>query len=190
MVMGAAVAELLSRLTDADLEREAMPWMSAAMITLAGVNMLAMRVSYVGELGWGCILRRMICRVYAEIEKAGADLGLIDFGSHALNAMRIEKGYHGWGADFGTEYTMHDAGLAGFANLGKGAFIGRDTVAAGTEKPAAWQFAGFVVDSPDVIRCRVTLSCWMAGLSAMLRLAVRISYRQAACAWLCGRRSG
>ena len=44
---------------------------------------------------------------------------------------------------------MHDAGLAGFANLGKGAFIGRDTVAAGTEKPAAWQFAGFVVDSPD-----------------------------------------
>lgn len=150
MVMGPRSRQLLARLTDADLDREAMPWMSAAMITLAGVNMLAMRVSYVGELGWELHLSADdLPRVYAEIEKVGADLGLVDFGSHALNAMRIEKGYHGWGADFGTEYTLHDAGLAGFANLGKGAFIGRDAVAAGAEKPAAWQFAGFIVDSPD-----------------------------------------
>ena len=150
MVMGPLSRQLLSRLGDTDLSAEAMSWMSASRCTMAGIDVLAMRVSFVGELGWELHVRSDdLPELYAAIQSAGDDLGLVDFGSHALNAMRVEKGYHGWGSDFGTEYTLYDAGLAGFANLNKGDFIGRDAVVKAAEQNPAWQFAGFVVDSPD-----------------------------------------
>ncbi len=59
---------------------------------------------FVGELGWELHLPdEDLGQLYQAIVDAGQGLGLADFGSYALNAMRIEKGYHGWGADFGTE---------------------------------------------------------------------------------------
>ncbi len=150
MVMGPKSRALLSRLTDADLGRDAMPWMSVAEILVAGKPATAMRVSYVGELGWELhVASDDLPSVYEAIWDAGSDLGLTDFGSYALNAMRVEKGYHGWGADFGTEYTLYDAGLAGFARIEKPDFIGRDAVMANRDRKADWQFAGFIVDSPD-----------------------------------------
>ena len=150
MVMGPKSRELLSKLTDADLSREAMPWMSMAEITLAGTSVTALRVSYVGELGWEVHLASAdLEAVYAAIWEAGAALGLVDFGSYALNAMRVEKGYHGWGADFGTEYTLFDAGLSGFAKKDKPSFVGKDALIAQSEQPPAWQFLGFEVDCED-----------------------------------------
>lgn len=150
MVMGPKSRTLLTRLTDVDLGREAMPWMSVAEITVAGATVTAMRVSYVGELGWELHMAAAdLPTVYDAISTAGTDLGLVDFGSYALNAMRIEKGYHGWGSDFGTEYTLFDAGLAGFANFRKPNFIGKEAVERQANTPPDWQFAGFVVESAD-----------------------------------------
>ncbi len=150
MVMGPASRKLLSRLTDADLGRDVMPWMSVEEIEVAGKSVTAMRVSYVGELGWELHMASAdLPPVYDAIQDAGTGLGLVDFGSYALNAMRIEKGYHGWGADFGTEYTLFDAGLSGFAKPDKPDFIGQQAMQAQSDTPSAWQFAGFIVESDD-----------------------------------------
>ena len=63
--------------------------------------------------------------------------------------MRIEKGYHGWGSDFGTEYTPFDAGLERFIAFNKPDFVGRDAVLALKDKEPEWIFCGFEIDSPD-----------------------------------------
>ena len=87
--------------------------------------------------------------LYQTIQEAGAPLGLRDFGSYALNVMRIEKGYHGWGSDFGTEYTPFDAGLERFIAFGKPEFVGRDAVLARRETPSEWCFTGFEIEGGD-----------------------------------------
>ncbi|MBT6509141.1 MAG: GcvT family protein, partial [Rhodospirillaceae bacterium] len=139
MVMGPQSRELLARLTKADLSAEAAPWMSAREITVAGAEVLALRVSFVGELGWELHMAMADAPgVYDALWREGADLGLADFGSYGLNAMRIEKGYHGWQAEFGIEYTPFDAGLDRFVAFDKGPFRGRDAVLAQRDKPADW----------------------------------------------------
>ena len=150
MVMGPQSRTLLSRLTDADLSKDAMPWMSVAEITLAGKAVTAMRVSYVGELGWELHLPDGdLPAVYQAIMDHGVDLGIMNFGSYALNVMRVEKGYHGWGADFGTEYTLYDAKLDGFVSRDKGDFIGKGAVLEQSNHPPEWSFLGFSTDSDD-----------------------------------------
>ena len=150
LVMGPRARDLLSRLTDADLSSAAMPWMSGREITVAGRHATALRVSYVGELGWELHLASAdLQTVYDALWREGADLGLVDFGSYALNAMRLEKGYHAWGADFGTEYTPFDAGLAGFVRFDKPDFVGREALLALRDQPAEWCFAGFEIEGGD-----------------------------------------
>lgn len=150
MVMGPKSRSLLEKLTASDLGSEAMPWMSVADIVVAGVSVTAMRISYVGELGWELHMASSdLPKVYAALWEEGEDIGLADFGSYALNAMRIEKGYHGWGADFGTEYTVFDAGLSGFVASSKPGFVGREAVAAQRDRAPEWTFAGFIVDGAD-----------------------------------------
>ena len=149
LVMGPGSRDLLTRLTDADLSASAAPWMSVAELTIAGAAVTALRVSYVGELGWELhTASKDLASLYAAIMRAGVEEGVCDFGSYALNAMRIEKGYHGWGADFGSEYTLFDAGLAGFAAMGKAEFIGRDSVLRQAEVAPEWEFVGLEVTVP------------------------------------------
>jgi len=146
LVMGPHSRALLRRLTSADLNA---PWMSVTDIEIAGIPVTALRLSYVGELGWELhVASKDLAALYHAIWQAGPDHGICNFGSYALNAMRIEKGYHGWGADFGTEYTLFDAGLSQFANLTKGPFIGRDAVVQQSETAPAWQFIGLEITDP------------------------------------------
>ncbi len=147
MVMGPKAREVLQPLTQNDLSREAAPWMSVRDITIAGARAIALRISYVGELGWELHVRSDdLPTVYAAIMEQGAALGVVQFGSYALNAMRLEKGYHGWGADFGVEYTAFDAGLDRFVSRKKQSFVGRDAFLAQAELPRQYRFAGFVLD--------------------------------------------
>jgi len=146
LVMGPKSRALLGGLSSADLSA---PWMSVAEIEIADIPVTAMRLSYVGELGWELhVASKDLAALYRAIWQAGMDLGICNFGSYALNAMRIEKGYHGWGADFGTEYTLFDAGLSNFANLSKGPFIGRDAVLRQGQSDPAWQFIGLEITDP------------------------------------------
>jgi len=150
MVMGPQSRALLSRLTDADLSAEAFPWMSAQNIRVAGADVLALRVSFVGELGWELHMAMADAPgVYAALWRDGEDLGLADFGSYALNAMRIEKGYHGWQAEFGIEYTPFDAGIDRFLAFDKGDFRGRDATLARRGQTPAWTFVMLEVEPGD-----------------------------------------
>ena len=138
MVMGPRSRELLSRLSDADLSAGSAPWMSVRDLVVAGVGATALRVSFVGELGWELhVDDGDVVALDAALREAGADLGVRDFGSYALDSMRVEKGYHGWGSEFGPEYTPFEAGLGRFLALtgtrpgeAKGGvdFVGRDAL--------------------------------------------------------------
>ncbi|WP_164661627.1 FAD-dependent oxidoreductase [Tropicibacter sp. Alg240-R139] len=146
MVMGPKSRELLAGLTSADLSAAAAPWMSVAECQIAGVDVIAMRVSYVGELGWELhVASRVLPTLYEAIMERSAEFGIGQFGSYALNSMRIEKGYHGWGADFGTEYTLFDAGLQGFAKADKGTFQGQEALMEHAGQPAEWEWIGLEV---------------------------------------------
>ena len=150
MVMGPKSRELLSRVSTDDVSQEAAPWMSVREITVAGVPCTALRVSFVGELGWELhVDDDRLVELYTALHDAGADLGLTDFGSYALNSMRIEKGYHGWASEFGVEYTPLDVGIERFLDLDKPGFIGRDAVIE-MEQPAAWSYGVWTVDMSGI----------------------------------------
>jgi len=146
LLMGPKSRDVLAALTDADLSA---PWMSVAAMTVADVPITAMRVSYVGELGWELHLASdHLPKLYEALSQAGAAHGICDFGSYALNAMRIEKGYHGWGADIGTDYTLLDAGLGRFAHMEKGDFVGRDALVTQRDVEPEWEFIGLEITDP------------------------------------------
>ncbi|SPJ29917.1 GcvT family protein [Falsiruegeria mediterranea] len=150
MVMGPKSRALLTELTEADLSAAAAPWMSVAECQIAGVDVIAMRVSYVGELGWELhVASADLPKLYGAIMERGADFDAVQFGSYALNSMRIEKGYHGWGADFGTEYTLFDAGLQGFAKPDKGTFQGQAALVRQAGQPVDWEWVGLEVTEPS-----------------------------------------
>ena len=124
-VTGPRSRELLSRLTDAELTTDSFPWLTGQEIEVAGVPCLALRVSYVGELGWELHhpLEEMTT-LYPAIEEAGEGLGLIDFGSYAMNVMRIEKAYKAHGFELTTEITPVEADIERFVNYNKD-FLGK-----------------------------------------------------------------
>jgi len=174
MVMGPRSRQILAELTQADLSTQAMPWMSVAKIEVAGVAVTAMRVSYVGELGWELhVPSAHLLGLYQAIVSAGGPHGICDFGSYALNAMRIEKGYHGWGIDIGVEYTLFDAGLHRFADLQKGDFVGREAVLAQRDKPADWSFVGIEITDlgPDALASDPILKddVWIGWITSCTR---------------------
>ncbi|MEM6589287.1 MAG: FAD-dependent oxidoreductase [Pseudomonadota bacterium] len=146
LVMGPLSRAVLENLTDGDMTA---PWMSVLETTVADVPVTALRVSYVGELGWELhVASEHLVALYRAVWAAGLPHGICNFGSYALNAMRIEKGYHGWAADFGTEYTLFDAGLAKFADLVRGDFTGRTAVLKQQNERPDWQFIGLDITDP------------------------------------------
>jgi dimethylglycine dehydrogenase len=150
MLMGPKSRDLLSGLADHDLSSDSMPWMSVTEMQVAGCPVTAMRVSYVGELGWELHLAAAdLLTVYDGLCRAGSEFNLVDFGSYTLNSMRLEKAYHGWGADFGSEYTLFDAGLEKFIDFEKPEFVGRDAVLQQREQQPDWRFVRLVVDNED-----------------------------------------
>ena len=149
MVMGPTSRNVLARLTEADLSAAAAPWLSVAEIEIAGAAVTALRVSYVGELGFELHMASAdLVAVYEAIMAEGAAYGACRFGSYALNAMRLEKGYHGFGVDIGTDYTLDDAGLGRFAHMSKGDFIGRAALERQRRAAPAWTWIGLEIEGP------------------------------------------
>ncbi|MDX1512749.1 MAG: FAD-dependent oxidoreductase [Gammaproteobacteria bacterium] len=128
VLAGPKSRDVLSRLTNADLGNEAFPWMQAREVSVAGVEVRALRVSYVGELGWE-LHHPMdeMEKLYGALMEAGGEVGIADFGLYAVNAMRMEKGYKAWGSELTTEITPVEADLMRFVRTDK-PFIGGDVV--------------------------------------------------------------
>ncbi|MEM7272098.1 MAG: FAD-dependent oxidoreductase [Actinomycetota bacterium] len=127
-VSGPRARDILAPLTEADLTNDGFRWLTGQEITVAGVPCIALRVSYVGELGWE--LHHPIDRqpeLYDAIVEAGAPHDMVHYGAYAMNAMRIEKGYKAMGHELTTEITPVEADLGRFVDTSTD-FLGRDVV--------------------------------------------------------------
>jgi dimethylglycine dehydrogenase len=126
VVSGPRARDTLSRLTDADLSNAAFPWLRAREISIAGVRLRALRVSYVGELGWELHPPiGALGTLYAAVREAGQAFGAANYGLYAVNSMRLEKGYKAWSTELTNELNMQEADMARFVDFTKGDFLGR-----------------------------------------------------------------
>ncbi len=117
--------DVLARCTDADLTNAGFRWLSAQEITVAGHKIWAFRMSYAGELGWELHMPNAACLdVYTKLWAAGEPHGITDYGSFAMNVMRMEKGFKGAG-ELTNEVTLAEADVLRFARTDKG-YLGKD----------------------------------------------------------------
>lgn len=129
-VMGPNAPALLATLTDADLSDAAFPFGTAREITVGGIAAHALRVSYVGEVGWELHAPfHATAALHDAIVRAGGAFEIGRAGVYAINAMRLEKGYRAWGHDLSPDETPLEAGL-GFAVDWNTDFIGREALLA------------------------------------------------------------
>jgi len=150
-VQGPRSRELLSRCTSADLSNEAFPYLTAQEIDLGYAVVLAIRVTYVGELGWELhVPAEFALHVYDTLMEAGTDLGYQNVGMGALNSLRVEKAYRDFGVDIDTTDTPLDAGLGFTLAWDKpGGFIGREALLAQREiRPPKRRLASFLLEDP------------------------------------------
>ncbi|MEZ5888080.1 MAG: FAD-dependent oxidoreductase [Paracoccaceae bacterium] len=126
VLAGPRSREVLAPLTDADLTNASFRWLSGQEIVIAGIPVRALRVNYVGELGWELHAPMAdLASLYDAIWTEGEAHGIADFGSHAVNSLRMEKGYRGFGAELTNEITLIEAGCQRFHAPDKGDFNGR-----------------------------------------------------------------
>ena len=142
--------DVLSQLTDAPLDNEHFKWLTGQQITVAGVPIRALRVSYVGELGWELhVPMAQLEVIYDAVWQAGQDHGIANFGAYALNSMRMEKAYRGLHAEMTNEITLVEADMERFLALDKGDFIGRDATVKRKEDGIDIKLAYVEVDVTD-----------------------------------------
>lgn len=131
VVAGPKSRQLLQRVTDADLSNEAFPWLTAQEIVVGMAPVNAMRVNYVGELGWE--LHHPLeyqNHIFDVLFEAGADLELKPFGIRAMDSMRLEKSYRMVGTELSIEYSAFESAMDRFVKADKGGFLGRDALLA------------------------------------------------------------
>jgi len=125
VLAGPRARDVLGQVTDADLSNEAFPWLSAKEIEIDYARMLALRVNYVGELGWELHApMENLVPVYDALWAAGEAHGIRDFGMYAMDSLRLEKVYRGWKSDMTHEYTPLMASLERFVDFQKPGFRG------------------------------------------------------------------
>ena len=149
-IMGPRSRDLLSRLTDADLSSAAFPFGAAREIEVGHATVRAVRITYVGELGWELhVPAEFAMGVYDDVVAAGEDLGLRHAGYHAMDSLRMEKGYRSWGHDISGEDTPLQAGLGFAVAFKKDGFVGREALLRQREEPLARLLIMFTVDDPE-----------------------------------------
>ena len=150
VLAGPRARDILGAVTDADLSNEAFPWLTAQSISIGLAPTTAMRVNFVGELGWE--LHHPIeyqNRIFDALVEAGQAHGLGMCGMRAMDSLRIEKSYRMWGQDLTVEYSAFEAGLDRFIAHDKGDFVGRDALMTQREAGVPQDFVTLAVDADD-----------------------------------------
>jgi dimethylglycine dehydrogenase len=135
-VAGPNARDLLGKLTDADLSNHAFKFMRSQKIQVAGIDAVAIRVSFSGDLGWEIYvpLEHQLA-LYEALLETGKDLGARPVGGRALLSLRVEKGYGSWSREYSPEYWPQEVGMDRLIKLDKPEFLGRDAYIAIKDKP-------------------------------------------------------
>ncbi|TDI40686.1 MAG: FAD-dependent oxidoreductase [Acidobacteria bacterium] len=129
VLAGPRSREVLAKVTHADLRNEQFRWLTAQAIEVAGIELRALRLNYVGELGWELhVPMNQLEPLYDAIWSAGESFGIADFGVYAVNSLRMEKAYRAYGSELTTEITMIDADMERFVKFEKEHFAGKEAL--------------------------------------------------------------
>ncbi len=133
--------KVLQKLTDADLSNEAFPWLSGKEISVGTTTAHALRVNFVGELGWEFHhpIEQQVA-LFDQLMAAGKEFGIRPYGIKAMSALSIEKSYRLVPRELSIEYSAYESGLDRFVHPNKGSFIGRDALVEGKAKGLNWNF--------------------------------------------------
>ena len=150
VVSGPRSRDVLSLLTDADLGNEAFPWLRAREIRISGQPVRALRVSYVGELGWELhVPSGFLPALYEAIWETGQKFGIANYGLYAVNTMRMEKGYKAWSSELTNELTLLEADMSRFINFGKADFVGKAAMLERAPRPFKIVYAEVAATDTD-----------------------------------------
>jgi len=161
-VCGPKSRELLQRLTENDFSNEAFPFGQCRQVVIGYAPVLALRVTYIGELGYELYVPpEYATGLYENLWEAGQDLGVRNAGYRAIDSLRLEKGYCYWGAEVSPDYSPYDAGLGFAVSLDKGPFVGRDALAKIKNDGPAWKLCLFTLDGerPMLLQGGETITC-------------------------------
>jgi sarcosine dehydrogenase len=152
-LMGPKARDVLSQATQSDVSNTAFPFGYVQVIEIAGVPVRALRVTYVGELGWELHMEmRGMGKVFDALIDRGEVQSIKPVGYRALESLRLEKGYRAWGSDITPNDSPFEAGLGWAVKLKSGRdFIGRGACLDISSKRLVKQFAGFVASDPSVV---------------------------------------
>ncbi|OXM67633.1 GcvT family protein [Amycolatopsis vastitatis] len=146
-VWGPLARDLVQPLSREDFSHTGLKYFRARKARIAGVPVTAMRLSYVGELGWEIYTSADNgLRLWDALWAAGQSLGVIAAGRAAFNSLRLEKGYRLWGTDMTTEHDPYEAGLAFAVRPAKGPFLGRDAIEGRSEETASRRLRCLTID--------------------------------------------
>ena len=164
-LMGPDAREILSRICPDDLSNAGFPFGTAQHISVARCPVLALRVTYLGELGWEL---HMPVEVAVTVYEALQAVGVVNAGYRAIESLRLEKGYRAWGSDIGPDHTPIEAGLGWACKMKSGVpFQGRDALAAQLKHGVKKRLATFSVADPEVI---------LLGRETILRDGARVGW--------------
>jgi glycine cleavage system T protein len=151
-VWGPRARELVQAVSDSDFSNEGFPYLTAREVTIGEVRALAVRVTYVGELGFE-IYAPMECglRLWDTLWEAGRPLQAAAAGYRAIDSLRLEKGYRYWSADIHSENNPFEAGLGFAVKLDKGDFLGREACLAAKERGVTRKLACLTLEEPAAV---------------------------------------
>ena len=168
-LMGPRARGILSRLTRDDVSNAAFPFGTVRELTMCGTTVRALRVTYVGELGWELhVPAESMPVVYDNLMSVGSAFGLQNTGYRATESLRLEKGYRAWGADIGPDFSPLEAGLGWAVKLKKNLpFLGREALVAQAAQPLKRRLVAFTVEAPDT---------WLFGRETIYRDDARVGW--------------
>ena len=168
-LFGPRARDVLAAVTRADVSNEGFPFGAIREIDVAGVDVRALRVTYVGELGWELHMPIGVTgTVFDALMAAGAAHGITPAGYRAIESLRLEKGYRAWGSDITANDNPLQAGLGWAVKLKTDLpFLGRDAVEKAARAPLTKRLTTFTVDDPAIV---------LAGRETILRNGAPVGY--------------
>jgi dimethylglycine dehydrogenase len=150
VLAGPRSREVLAKLTETSLDNDSFPWLTGKEITVAGVPLRALRVNYIGELGWELHTpMHQMDKLYDALWQAGEQYQMINFGLYAVNSLRMEKAYRGWGAELTNEVNLLESDMQRFIKFDKDDFVGRKATLQQLDEGLTTRLVYFELDSGD-----------------------------------------